>query len=54
MKCPLHSLSDPTGWPLWTSDVRPDREHDTTCDRAAKGLIAGLEAGAEARHPNPD
>ena len=40
-------LSDPTGWPLWTSDVRPGREHDTTCARAATGLIAGLEAAAD-------
>ncbi len=39
-------LSDPLGWPLWTSDVRPGSEHDTTCARAATGLIAGLEAAA--------
>jgi hypothetical protein len=39
-------LSDPAGWPLWTSDVRTGREHDTTCARAATGLIAGLEAAA--------
>jgi hypothetical protein len=24
-------------------DVRPGREHDTTCAKAADGLIAGLE-----------
>jgi hypothetical protein len=24
----------PDGWPLWTSDVRPGREHDTTALRA--------------------
>jgi hypothetical protein len=24
-------VSSPDGWPLWTSDVRPGREHDTTC-----------------------
>jgi DDE superfamily endonuclease len=24
----------PDGWPIWTSDVRPDREHDTTALRA--------------------
>jgi hypothetical protein len=27
-------LSAPDGWPLWTSAVRPGREHDTTAARA--------------------
>jgi hypothetical protein len=26
-------ISAPDGWQLWTSDVRPGREHDTTCLR---------------------
>ncbi len=26
-------VSAPDGWPLWTSDVRPGREHDTTALR---------------------
>ena len=26
-------ISAPDGWPLWTSDVRPGGEHDTTCIR---------------------
>lgn len=26
-------VSAPDGWPLWTSPVRPGREHDTTCVR---------------------
>ena len=26
-------VSAPDGWPLWTSQVRPGREHDTTCLR---------------------
>jgi hypothetical protein len=26
-------ISAPDGWPLWTSQVRPGREHDTTCVR---------------------
>jgi hypothetical protein len=26
-------VSAPDGWPLWTSHVRPGREHDTTCLR---------------------
>lgn len=42
-------LSDPDGWPLWTSPVRPGREHDTTCAKAAEGLLPTLEeAAAEA------
>jgi hypothetical protein len=24
----------PDGWPIWTSDVRPGHEHDTTAARA--------------------
>src|SRR3954451_18880693 len=27
-------IAAPDGWPLWTSDVRPGREHDTTALRA--------------------
>jgi hypothetical protein len=30
----IQVLSAPDGWPLWTSPVRPGREHDTTCARA--------------------
>lgn len=26
-------ITAPDGWPLWTSDVRPGREHDTTALR---------------------
>ncbi len=29
----------PDGWPLWTSPVRPGREHDTTCLRTHPGLL---------------
>jgi DDE superfamily endonuclease len=29
----IQVVSAPDGWPLWTSDVRPGREHDTTCLR---------------------
>lgn len=29
----------PDGWPLWTSPVRPGREHDTTCARAHDDLL---------------
>lgn len=42
----IQVLSDPGGWPLWTSDVRPGREHDTTCAKAAAGLLPMLEEAA--------
>lgn len=29
----IQVVSAPDGWPLWTSPVRPGREHDTTCIR---------------------
>jgi hypothetical protein len=34
-------VSAPDGWPLWTSDVQPGREHDITCARA-HGVIDAL------------
>jgi hypothetical protein len=34
-------VSAPDGWPLWTSDVRPGREHDMTCARK-HGLVDAL------------
>jgi hypothetical protein len=39
-------LSDPTGFPIWVSGVRPGREHDTTCAKAAAGLMPALTQGA--------
>ncbi|WP_186814268.1 transposase family protein, partial [Pseudonocardia asaccharolytica] len=33
----------PDGWPLWTSPVRPGREHDTTCARAHAELLPALD-----------
>lgn len=32
----------PDGWPLWTSPVRPGREHDTRCLRTHPGLLTTL------------
>jgi len=43
----IQVLSGPDGWPLWTSGVRPGREHDTTCAKAADGLLETL-ANADA------
>lgn len=34
-------ISSPDGWPLWTSPVRPGREHDMTCART-HGVIEAL------------
>jgi hypothetical protein len=38
----IQVLSTTDGWPLWVSDVRPGREHDTTCATAADGLLETL------------
>lgn len=35
----IQVVSAPDGWPLWTSDVRPGREHDTTAARADPDLL---------------
>ena len=36
----IQVVSAPDGWPLWTSGVRPGREHDTTAARADPDLLA--------------
>lgn len=48
----IQVLSDPHGFPIWASDVRPGREHDTTCAKAAAGLLPGLEI-IESEHQIP-
>lgn len=35
----IQVVSAPDGWPLWTSDVRPGREHDMTAARADPDLL---------------
>ena len=40
----LQVLCLPDGFPIWVSDVRPGREHDSTCAKAAAGLLSALEA----------
>lgn len=42
----IQVLSEPGGWPLWTSDVRPGREHDSTCAKADPDLLPALEGMA--------
>jgi hypothetical protein len=37
-------------WPLWTSEVRPGREHDTTCARTHPELLPTLDAWTDLDH----
>jgi hypothetical protein len=43
-------VTGPDGWPLWTSPVRPGREHDTTCARAHDGLLDALSEWTDQDH----
>src|ERR687889_2233039 len=43
-------IAAPDGWPLWTSGVRPGREHDTTALRAAAEALPLLAAWADTDH----
>ncbi|MEV0811530.1 transposase family protein [Micromonospora sp. NPDC050200] len=38
----IQVVTAPDGWPLWTSPVRPGREHDTTCLRTHPDLLDTL------------
>lgn len=38
----IQVLSAPDGWPLWTSQVRPGREHDMSAARADPDLLARI------------
>jgi len=40
----IQVVSAPDGWPLWTSDVRPGREHDTTAARTDPDLLTQIRA----------
>jgi len=44
----IQVVSAPDGWPLWTSDVRPGREHDTTAARADPDLLTQIRAWVDA------
>lgn len=53
MKSPnIQVVSAPDGWPLWTLDVRPGREHDISAARTDPQLLAAIAdwiaAGAKA------
>lgn len=43
-------VTAPDGWPLWTSPVRPGREHDTTCARTHDRLLDTLLAWTDDTH----
>lgn len=36
-------VTAPDGWPIWTSDVRPGREHDTTAVRTHTEIRSALQ-----------
>ena len=40
----MRVIAAPDGWPLWTSGVRPGREHDTTALRAHAEALPLLAA----------
>jgi hypothetical protein len=43
-------ISVPDGWPIWTSEVRPGREHDTTAVRTHREILPTLaEASGDLR-----
>jgi DDE superfamily endonuclease len=43
-------IAAPDGWPLWTSGVRPGREHDTTALRAHAQALPLLAAWSDEAH----
>jgi DDE superfamily endonuclease len=46
----IQVLTTPDGWPIWTSGVRPGREHDTTALRAHAELLPALVEWTDADH----
>lgn len=46
----IQVITAPDGWPLWTSAVRPGREHDTTCARTHHGLLDTLTLWTDEQH----
>src|SRR3954451_12454192 len=43
-------VTAPDGWPIWTSGVRPGREHDTTCLRAHPEALPLLAEWTDTDH----
>lgn len=46
----IQVLTAPDGWPLWTSPVRPGREHDTTALRAHHEVLPLLDQWTDHSH----
>jgi len=46
----IQILTTSDGWPLWTSPVRPGREHDTACLRAHAELLPALAEWTDDTH----
>jgi DDE superfamily endonuclease len=46
----IQVIAAPDGWPLWTSGVRPGREHDTTALRAHAEALPVLAEWTDAEH----
>jgi hypothetical protein len=47
----IQVVSAPDGWPLWVSEVRPGREHDTTAARTDPDLLDRLTEWVADGHP---
>ena len=43
-------IATPDGWPIWTSDVRPGREHDTTALRTHPEALPALAEWTDTEH----
>jgi hypothetical protein len=46
----VQGLATPDGWPVWTSTVRPGREHDTTALRAHAEAVPLLAEWTDEEH----
>jgi DDE superfamily endonuclease len=46
----IQVIAAPDGWPIWTSPVRPGREHDTTALRAHTEVLPLLGQWTDAEH----
>ena len=46
----IQVVTAPDGWPMWTSPVRPGREHDVTCARTHPELLDTLESFIDHEH----
>jgi hypothetical protein len=46
----IQVVTAPDGWPIWTSPVRPGREHDTTALRAHAEVLPTLAEWTDGEH----